>query len=96
MRWLEVIRLRSTAKSKDALGELLGRITALDPATGLVQIRSYLHPDVDGDASIHFFWESALCDRRGSAIAHHVADALKELGLVDVSVWIEREGGKDE
>jgi hypothetical protein len=96
MRWLEVIRLRSAAKSKDALEKLLSRISTLDRATGLIQIRSYFHVDVDGDASIHLFWESPRCDRHGSAIAHHIADALKELGLVDVSVWTEREGAKDE
>ena len=95
MKWIEVIRLRSTVQSEDTLGELLQRITALDRVAGLIDIRSYRHSEVGGDASVHLHWECPRCDSRGSAIALHVADALKEIGLVDVSVWVER-GEKDE
>jgi hypothetical protein len=93
MRWLEIVRLRSAGDYGSLVDELLGQIPALERIAGLVEIRSYLHPEIENDLSVHIFWESPVCKGNGSTIGDQIAYALRELGLVDHSVWIEKWGG---
>ncbi len=90
MKWLEVIRLRSAGKDSRAVDELLLSIGKFNQS-GLVETKTFRHASLDSDLSIHLHWESEQPDRNGSPLGLHLARALKEFGLIDHSIWVEKE-----
>jgi hypothetical protein len=90
VKWLEVIKLRSSGESPRLLEEL-GPSTTQIKESGLVKMITYRHAALETDLSIHLHWESERPERTGSALGLRLAQALKEFGLVDHSAWIERE-----
>jgi hypothetical protein len=88
MEWLEVIKLRSAGKGSGSLEESLGSIYRLSQ-NGLVEIKTYRHAVLGSDWSIHLRWESERPEQNGSSLGLNLAQALKEFGLVDHSIWIE-------
>jgi hypothetical protein len=90
MKWLEVIKLRSAGKGSGSLEEFLGSINRLSQ-NGLVGIETYRHASLEMDWSVHLFWDSERPEQNGSALGLRFARALKEFGLVDHSIWIEKE-----
>jgi hypothetical protein len=40
---------------------------------------------------VHLYWDSERLEQNGSALGIRLAQALKEFGLTDHSVWIEEE-----
>jgi len=90
MRWLEVIKLRSVGKDSEFLKELLLSIDNSNQS-GLVEMKTYRHPALETDLSVHLHWESDRPDQNGSLLGLHLVQALKEFGLIDHSVWIEEE-----
>ncbi len=96
MRWVEIITLRSSGNiNRQIVEELLKGITESDEATGmskyLSEIKVYHHSIVETDLSIHIYWKSELGgqDKSKSALGLRVAYALKPLGLLNHSVWLE-------
>ncbi len=90
MKWLEVIKLRSAGKDSRSMDELLLSIRKFNQA-GLVEAKTFRHASLDSDLSIHLHWESERPERNGSPLGLHLARALKEFGLIDHSIWVERE-----
>ena len=90
MKWLEVIKLRSAGKDSGLLKELLLSIERFSQDR-LVETKTYHHAALESDLSVHLYWESGRVEQNGSAFGLHLAQALKEFGLVDHSVWIEGE-----
>jgi hypothetical protein len=88
MRWLEVIKLRSAGKGSGSLEEFLAPINRLSQ-NGLVGIKTYRHASLEMDWNVHLFWESERPEQNGSNLGLHLAQALKEFGLVDHSIWVE-------
>jgi hypothetical protein len=88
MEWLEVIKLRSAGKSFGILEELLLSMDKVGQY-GLVGIKIYRHASLETDWSVHLFWESERLEQNGSSLGLHLAQALKEFGLVDHSIWVE-------
>jgi hypothetical protein len=88
MRWLEVIKLRSAGEGSRLLEEFLVPIDRLSQY-GLVGIKTYRHATLETDLSVHLFWESERPEQNGSNLGLHLAQALKEFGLIDHSIWIE-------
>ncbi len=94
MKWLEIITLRSPSKiNGQFIDELLNGAGKSDEATDkpkhLVEIKIYHHSMVETDLSIHIHWESEKESQRKSALGLRVWFALKPLGLLNHSVWIE-------
>ncbi len=91
MKWLEVIKVRSA-------GDISGlRKGIVLPATqsgaeGRVEIGIYRHAALETDFSVHLQWVSERPKQGGSALGLRLAQAFKEFGLVDHSVWVEEEG----
>jgi len=54
-------------------------------------IKIYRHAFLDTDLSVHLFWTSDRPEQNGSALGIRLAQALKDFGLVDHSVWIGKE-----
>jgi len=88
MKWLEVIKLRSARKGSGLLEELL-LSTAQMNQSGLVETKIYRHAALDTDLSVHLQWNSEMPEPNGSALGLRLAQALKEFGLIDHSVWVE-------
>jgi hypothetical protein len=90
MKWLEVIKLRSAGKSPRLLEELLLSISKFSQS-GLVEIKTFRHAALESDLSLHLYWKSEGPERNGSSPGLRLAQAFKEFGLIDHSVWIEEE-----
>ena len=88
MKWLEVIKLRSAGGSLGLLEELLLPISGSNQR-GLVEMKTYRHAALETDLSVHLHWNSEMPEPTGSALGLRLAQALKEFGLVDHSVWVE-------
>jgi hypothetical protein len=90
MKCVEIITLRSPSKiNGQFIGELLQGIRGSDTPKHLVEIKVYHHSVVETDLSIHMFWESEPSGQDKSPLGLRVCLALKSLGLLNHSVWIE-------
>jgi hypothetical protein len=94
MKWIEIISLRCAANiDTPFVSELLKGISESDSATDtpekLVEIRVYYHSIVETDLSIHIYWESEAASLDKSPLGLRFASALKPLGLLNHSVWVE-------
>ena len=95
MKWVEIISLRCAANIDTLfVNELLKGISESDSATDtlehLVEIRGYHHSIVETDLSIHIYWKSEPGSQNKSPLGLRFSSALKPLGLLNHSVWIER------
>ena len=90
MKWLEVIKLRSAGKGSGSLEEFLLSINKLSQS-GLVEMKTYHHAALETDLSVHLHWKSEQPEQNGSSLGLRLAQALKEFGLVDHSIWVEEE-----
>jgi hypothetical protein len=94
MKWVEIITLRSAA-NVDTLwvDELLKGISesdwAMDTPERLVEMRVYHHSIVETDLCIHIYWESEPGSQDKSPLGLRVSSALRDLGLLNHSVWVE-------
>ena len=88
MKWLEIIKLRSAESDEGLLGEFL-RSVAKVSQSGLVEMKTYRHAALETDLSVHLHWDSERPEQNGSALGLRLAQALKERGLTDHSIWIE-------
>jgi hypothetical protein len=94
MKWVEIITLRSPSKiNAQFIDELLKGVSECDSPTDtpkhLVEIKVYHHSVVETDVSIHISWESEPGSQNKSSLGLSVCFALKPLGLVNHSVWVE-------
>jgi hypothetical protein len=95
MKWVEIITLRSPLKiNGQFIDELLNGVDESDSPTvtpgHLVEVIIYHHSVVETDLSIHIFWESEKENQDKSPLGLRFSSALKPLGLLNHSVWIER------
>jgi len=94
MNWIEIISLRCPANvDLRFVDGLLNEISKSDSPTDLpdhlVGIRAYRHSMVETDLSIHIHWESEKESQRKSPLGLRVFSALRNLGLLNHSVWVE-------
>lgn len=88
MKWVEIITLRSLAKvNTQLLDELLQQVVKSKTAGHPAEIRMYQHSILETDLSIHIYWETQ--HQHESPLGQQVSYALKGLGLLNYSVWIE-------
>jgi hypothetical protein len=91
MKWLEVIKLRAAGNSEGLLEGLFREINKAGQKRGLVEIKSYRHAALETDLSVHLHWKSERPEQDGSSLGLSLAQALKEFGLTDHSIWIEKQ-----
>lgn len=90
MKWMEIIALRSLVKANRSLvDELLLQFLQQKQSGLTAAIRIYHHPTVDTDLSIHIYWGTEPLDPNGSQLGRQLAFALKGLGLLSYSIWME-------
>jgi hypothetical protein len=91
MRWVEIITLRSLKNINiQSVDELLKGVGKSDTPKDLLEIRMYQHSILETDLSIHIYWETKPQHRRESPLGQQFSYALKGLGLLNHSVWVER------
>ena len=91
MRWLEIIELQSVSKDKKPLELVLkGLIEELNKNSDQKLIHIFNHITVPGDFAIHLFHESGKADISGSTLGLQLVSALKQYGLVNHKIWVER------
>jgi hypothetical protein len=94
VKWVEIITLRSTGNiNKELVDELVKSVDVYDAANDtpshLVEINIYHHSVVETDLSVYIHWESEKECQRKSSLGLRFASALKPLGLLNHSVWVE-------
>ena len=97
MKWVEIITLRSPGNiNRELVDELLKGVDEHDSETDtpkhLVEIRVYYHSVVETDLSIHIYWKSEPGSQNKSPIGLRFSSALRNLGLLNHSVWVETAG----
>ena len=92
MKWIEVINTRSTDPGLEAsVEELLSSIPEEYLSNGLVEAKIYRHSAMETDWGVHLRWNADRVENGGSALGLSLARTLKEFGLVNYSVWVEKE-----
>jgi hypothetical protein len=94
MKCVEIITLRSPLKiNGQFIDELLKSVAEPDAAADrpqhLVEIKIYHHSVVETDLSIHLYWKSELGSQNKSPLGLRFSSALKPLGLLNHSAWVE-------
>ena len=93
MKWLEIIELRSVESNRKLLEPKLKKILdEFHRAAGKPIIKVYNRFDLDSDLSIHLLHSSSNADNNGSQVGVQLVSALKEFGLTNHSIWIEKSG----
>jgi hypothetical protein len=95
MKWLETIKVQiatgfETAMEKE-LKVLMKDFLTKTRGSGLEEAHIYNHASVPGYFAICLTWETEVSQTTGSLIGLNLSQALKTFGLVDHSVWVEKE-----
>ena len=92
MVWMEMIRLRTTeGHSEAALGLLNHSINNLASEPGLVQIHVYNSASFRNDLALSLVWDTHVPHRQGSRTGLSISETLNTFGLVEHSIWVEKE-----
>ena len=91
MNWLEIIELRSVNHDSGTLEKDLIRLMNKMDCEGKPQtFKVYKHGTVETDFSIHLHYDTEQAETSGSKSGLCLVSALKEFGLVNHSIWVER------
>jgi len=91
MKWLEIIELRSADGNMEQLESMLNNlINELARKTKKQTNVVYKHVMIDTDFSIHMTHNTVKVDSSGSQLGLHIIASLKEYGLVNHSIWVEK------
>jgi hypothetical protein len=88
MKWMEFIKIQTA--SSDIAAEILRLVEPCRECRGLQEIKVFHHASV-GDCSLSLSWNTDAPDPRGSSVGFTLCNTLKQYGLVDHAVWIEKE-----
>ena len=92
MRWLEIIEVRSISSNKEKLESLIqDLIKKFNVEAKKQTIKAYHRVMIYTDSSIHLLHDSKEVENYGSSLGLHLVSCLKEYGLVNHSIWIERD-----
>ncbi len=92
MKCVEIITLRSPSKiNGQFIDELLKEVSESDSVMPkhLIEIKVFHHSVVETDLSIHIYWKSEPGSHGKSPLGLRFSYALKPLGLLNHSVWVE-------
>lgn len=92
MKLLETIELRTASNNKDRAEKYLKNwIEQINQSQNNALIsHAYSHINIDTDISVHLVYETQDEDENHILVGKLLASALKEYGLVNHNVWIER------
>ncbi len=92
MKWIEIIELRSVCNFRKELETILQEfIEQVEKKPEKQTIKLYTSLMIDTDVSIHLFHDSNKVKNRGSPLGIRLVSALKSFGLVNHTIWIEKQ-----
>jgi hypothetical protein len=95
MKWLETIKVQTATGFEKVIEKelkVLTRDLLTNPRrSGLQEALIYNHASVLGHFIICLTWETEYPQTKGSLIGLNLLQTLKAFGLVDHSVWIEKQ-----
>jgi hypothetical protein len=92
MSFLEVVNLRSagTIETEKAV-EVLKQFKRPQEVRGVLCIKIYNNALLRNDLSIQIYWDSDMMHRCKSPLGLQIAQVCKRFGLVNHTVWMERD-----
>ena len=92
MVWMEMIRLRTTeGQSEAALGLLHNSVSNVAKEPGLVEMHVYNSASFSNDLALSLLWDTRIALRQGSRTGLSISETLNVFGLVEHSIWVEKE-----
>ncbi len=92
MNWIEIIELRSVDITEKLIEKDLKKIlTQLESESEKYKLKVYTRIMINTDYSIHLLHESETVENSGSALGLRLASALKSYGLINHTVWVEKQ-----
>lgn len=88
MKWMELIKIQTA--SSDLAEKMLTLVEHCKGCQGLQEIKVFHHASV-ADCSLCLSWNTESAEPRGSSVGFMLCNTLKQYGLVDHAVWIEKE-----
>lgn len=88
MSQLEIIHLRASGESAEALGRRIEASLA-SGHEGADRVMVYRQNGLDTDLAVHLHHRASTQSQRPSAIGLQLASALRSYGLVEHSLWEE-------
>lgn len=92
MKWLEIIELTSVESNQETLETYLNMlISAVKKDLQGSLIRVFCKSGLGLNYSIHLYHCSDKIEIDGSLLGSHLTVGLKEFGLVNHSIWLEKQ-----
>ena len=88
MIWMEFIKVQAAHSKVAAM--LQNFVGDCKKCHGLLDAKVFVHAMVK-DCSLCLLWKTNKFEPEGSRVGLHLADTLKKYGLVDHSVWVEKD-----
>jgi len=92
--WLEIIEIRAVGSNQELLASQLRSLrNELKKNADLKDVKIYRRAMPESDYGIHLFHSSKKVDIGCSPICIQLTHSLKDFGLVNHTVWIEKSNG---
>ena len=92
MNWIEIIELRSAGNTRKQMeAHLQEFVEQMEKKKEKLTVKLYIRMRIDTDVSIHLFHNSSKVKNRGSSLGIKLASSLKSYGLVNHTIWIEKQ-----
>ncbi len=87
-----MIRLRTTKSQVEAVARLiLDNVRQAAGESGLLRVHMYHSAKYRADLALSLMWETNAMQNEGSRTGLSISEALKNFGLVEHSIWMEKE-----
>ncbi len=91
MSWIEIIRLRTDpTREREVARVLLKLVKEVTGTPDLRHANLYRNMAIPSDISLHLSWSGRDQEPRESGVGLRVAETLKDFGLLDHSLWVEK------
>ena len=92
MKWIEIIELRAAGDTRKQMETRLQElIDQVEKKSEQQTVKLYTRMKIETDLSIHLVHDSGKAKNRGSSLGIRLVSALKPYGLVNHTIWIEKE-----
>ena len=92
MVWIEEIKLRTALnKEQKAFQYLMNTARKMQNTKGLARAKVLAHAFLINDFSLQLVWETDAMKGPGSEEGMNLREVLKQFGLVNYDVWIEKD-----
>lgn len=88
MKYVEIIEVRAQGNRRIALESHLSSLLRDDPYKHEISI--FYNSHFKDDISLHLAGESTEIAKNGSTLGMHLVSTLKDFGIVNHSVWIQK------